>query len=122
MTLINNIGVNAMNTKRILYKDDTKEEYHVYTPEELERLNEIARLHRKAVGLYELALELLERVSAAQGNGNSGEATHWDTKSLECELRGRAIQKESLEKQLELLLGIGRIEGWEAPAEEQVSD
>jgi DNA-binding transcriptional MerR regulator len=111
-----------MDTKKILYKDDKKDDYHVYTPEELERLDEIALLRRKAVSLYELTLELLKRAETASRKGNPGQANHWNTKSLECELRGRTIEKESLEKQLELLLGIGRIEGWEIPAEEQGSD
>ena len=100
-----------MNTKQILYKDDKKNEYHVYTPEEMERLNEIALLRQKAVSLYELALELMERAETASRKGNPDDGTHCDTKALECELRGRTIEKESLDKQLELLHSIGRIEG-----------
>ncbi|MDD5511669.1 MAG: hypothetical protein PHI12_12800 [Dehalococcoidales bacterium] len=104
-----------MDTKQILYKDDNKNEYHVYTPEELERLNEIALLRQKAVSLYELALELLERAETASRKGNLSQATDWNTKARECELRGRTIEKESLDKQLELLHSIGRVEGWKLP-------
>jgi DNA-binding transcriptional MerR regulator len=115
MRPINKTGVNAMDTKQILYKDDKKDDYHVYTPEELERLNEIALLRRKAISLYELALELLERAETASRKGNLSQATDWNTKAHECELRGRIIEKESLDKKVELYLDIGRVEGWKLP-------
>jgi DNA-binding transcriptional MerR regulator len=115
MRPIDKTGVNAMDTKQILYKDKTKNEYHVYTPEDLERLNEIALLQQKAVSLYDLALELLERAETASRKGNLSQATDWNTKAHECELRGRTIEKESLDKKIELYLDIGRVEGWKLP-------
>ena len=111
-----------MNTKRILYKNDKKDEYHVYTPDELEQLNEIALLRQRAVNLYELALDLLERVESTSLKGNLDDSNHWNTESLECELRVRTIEKESLEKQLELLRSIGRIERWELPERGKVGN
>ena len=104
-----------MDTEQILYKNSTKNEYHVYTPEELERLNEITLLRQKAVSLYELTLELRERAETASRKGNLSQATDWNTKAHECELRGRTIEKESLDKKRELYLDIGRVEGWKLP-------
>jgi hypothetical protein len=105
--------LNTTETKRLIYKDDKKDKFHVYTPQELERKNEINLLRQKAVSLYELALELLKRAETADENGNFAEANHWDIKGRECECRGLAIEEEALKKQLELLESIGRIEGWE---------
>jgi hypothetical protein len=104
--------LNTTETKRLIYKDDKKDKFHIYTPQELERLNEISLLRKKAISLYELALELLERAKTAAKNGNQAEALHWDIECSECKCRGLAIEKEALNKQLELLESIARIEGW----------
>jgi hypothetical protein len=105
--------LNTTETKRLIYKDDKKDKFHVYTPQELERKNEINLLRQKAVSLYELALELLKRADTAAENGNYAEANHWDIKARECKCRGLAIEEQALKKQLEVLESIGRIEGWE---------
>jgi len=108
-----------METKQLIYKDDKKDEFHVYTPPELEQKNEINILRQKARSLYELALDLLKRAETAAENGNLVEASHWDIKTYECELRGRDIEEEAAKKHLELLESIACIEGWEIPGEEQ---
>ena len=107
-----------MQTKRLIYKDDKRDKFHVYTPQELEQKNEINLLRQKAVSLYELALELLKRVEAATENGNLVEANHWEKKVHECKRRGLTFEEEALKKQLELLESIGQIEGWGLPVEE----
>jgi regulator of RNase E activity RraB len=101
-----------MQTKRLIYKDDKRDKFHVYTSQELEQKNEINLLRQKAVSLYELALEMLKRVEAATENGNLVEANHWEKKVHECKRRGLTIEEEALKKQLELLESIGQIEGW----------
>ena len=107
-----------MQTKRLIYKDDKKDTFHVYTSQELEQKNEIDLLRQKAVSLYELALELLKRVETAAENGNLVEANHWEKKVHECKRRGLTIEEEALKKQLELLESIGQIEGWGLPVED----
>jgi hypothetical protein len=47
------------------------------TPQELERKKEIALLRQKALKIYELALELLERASIAAKGGKLVEYNHW---------------------------------------------
>lgn len=108
----------SMEAKRLIYKDDKKDKFHVYTPQELEQKKEINLIRQKAVGLYKLALELLERARTAAGNGDFGKAGYWEIKVHECYLRGLNVEEEALKKHLELLESIARIEGWELPAEE----
>ena len=105
--------------KRLIYKDDKKGEFHVYTSQELERKSEIRLLRQKAVSLYELVLELLKRAETAANNGNLVEANHWEKEAHECECRGRAVEEEALQKHIELLENIGQIEGWELSAKER---
>jgi hypothetical protein len=105
--------------KRLIYKDDNKEEFHVYTPQELECKSEVRRLRQKALGLYKLDLDLLERAETAAKNGNLVEANQWEVKARECEYRGLAVGEEAARKHLDLLEGIGQIEGWELSPEEE---
>ena len=111
-----------LEARRLIYKDDRKDEFHVYTSQELERKDEIDLLRRKAISLYQLALELLERARTAAKNGNRVEANHWDVKAHECHLRGLAIEEEALKKHIQLLESIAQIEGWELPAKEGERD
>ena len=105
----------VVGTKRLIYRDDKKDTFHVYTPQELEQERQINLIFKQAISLYKLALELLGKARTAYANRNFGEAQHWDIQSRECELRGRAIEEGALRKHLEFLEGIGRVEGWEIP-------
>jgi len=102
----------AMETD-LIYKDETKKEFHIYTPEELKEKENIRLLRRKALSLYELADELFGKALTAYKAGDFGDARRFDVQGHECWLRGAKIEEEACLRQLRLLEAIGRVEGWE---------
>ena len=105
----------TVERNRIIYKDEKRDSFHVYTSQEMGQKREIDLIRKKAISLYELALELLGRAQTAHKNGNFDEARRWHVQAYECNLRGMTIEEKAVKKHLELLENIGRVEGWEVP-------
>ena len=106
-----------MRAERI-YKDKKENEFHLFTPEEKEELVKIAHLGEKALKLYELTRELIERAKVAGEIGNRQEFLDMYEKALDCHLLAINTDLEGLEKQREFYEGIARVEGWEISSEE----
>ncbi|MCL0088745.1 hypothetical protein M1O54_00020 [Dehalococcoidia bacterium] len=103
--------------KRIC-KDKKEDEFYLFTPEEKEELVKIVHLGEKALKLYELTRELMERAKVAGEIGNRQEFMDMYKKALECRLLATNTALEGVEKQIEFYRGIARVEGWEISSEE----